>query len=543
MNTLSDRTKALLDIPDDVLEKVQFVLPSVIYDRADPDGFKVSLTSEKEDPALTREVLQAECWRKFNKNPQVNTAVRGIVGRITGLGFEATSEHPQIQEAIEEIELDWRNRLYNNWRSYVGRAKVEGELFLLFSCHVDGFIEVDFIDPSTIKDGGDDDTGIIFHPKKKMLPIFYNISDPTNGTLVEQVPSVFVARDPALVNDVLSHQGFNSALQKSSKSRKKVFAKCGGFYRFVVAWDMGFVTRRAISYLRTTLEWLNHYEDLKKYEIDHKKANGAYAWVFSFEDIKAFRLWMSLPEEEQKKTGMMQKIVPGSRLFVPPGIKVEAKTPNLPNISDSDTDIMQMAVSGLNEPSDVTTGTSKGTFASVKASRGPMSDRTSDEVAYFDRFYRYDFWGSIFWLKHLISGFPKVIELEEVIGFKNGKDVMGKHAYKPEQLVETNYPQSETVDMGGRVKAILGSKHGPLPESIGLPPSEAAKRIGMGSYGRNRIRKANEDKKYPPLVYSVDSNAVESLQEKVEGEKPKDKKVDPKADPKNTQKKKPEENK
>ena len=71
----------------------------------DPDGFLVTASSDKDDPNATRQALQEYCWLKFNRNPQVNTSVRGTVGRMTGLGFEATSEIPQIQDVIDDVEL------------------------------------------------------------------------------------------------------------------------------------------------------------------------------------------------------------------------------------------------------------------------------------------------------------------------------------------------------------------------------------------------------------------------------------------------------
>lgn len=524
MPTSQEAINALLALDDSDLEKVSFAFPSMVIasPREDADGFPTLSTHEKETRSLTRQYLQQQCWNKFVENPQVNTNVRGVVGRITGMGFEVSSEIYEIQTVLKQIELDWRNRLYANWRAYVGRGKVEGELFLILTAHEDGFVEVDFMDPSVLGDSGDEDTGIIFHPRKTMLPLFYNISD-DSGRVVEQIPSIFVAYDPNLVNSVSGHKDYDRTLQQPARSRRHVFRKVGGYNRFVVAWDQSFVTRRAVSHLRTVLQWLNHYEDLKKYEIDHKKASGAYVWAVSFEDVKAFRLWCSLSDADRKLTALTQPVFPGSRLFLPPGMKIEAKSPNLPSLSNQDTDIMQMAISGLNEASDVTTGTVGGTYASVKATRGPMSDRVSDEVAYFDRFYRYDFWGAIFFLRHITVNFPQFFKKEEVIGFKKGENVIGTREYMVVELIETSYPVSETVDLEARARAVLGSKHGPLPESVGLPGSKAAGYMGIGGYGLNRLKKATEDLHYPPLVYSIDSNKAEKIQEKAEGEKPKGK--------------------
>jgi hypothetical protein len=523
---VDDALQALLALSDDDLEKIKFTLPSIVVSSTavDADGFPTGTSGAgsnfdvKDESALTRGYLQKECWNKFNRNPQINTSVRGLTGRIVGMGFEATSAIAEIQEAIEETELDWRNRLYANWRPYVSRAVVEGELYLVLTCHENGFIEVDFMDPSVLSGGGDDDTGIIFHPRKTILPVFYIVD--RNGEK-EHIPSVYVAYDPNLVNDVAGHDSYDKRLQSGSRDRKTRFKSIGGFKRFVLGWDRGFCTRRAISYLRTTLEWLNYYEDLKKYEIDHKKAIGAYAWEFSFEDIKAFRLWANLTPEEKKATAVMAPILPGTRLFLPPGMKLTPRSPQIPSISNSDTDILQMVISGLNEASDVTTGTVGGTYASVKASRGPMADRTQDEVCWFDNFYRFDFWGSIFHLKHKLIGFPEFFEVEEAVGFKDKEPVMKKVKRRPERLIETSYPMSEIVDLNQRTQAILGSKHGPMPESLGLPPSKAASMLGIGGYGRMRLRKATEDHQYPPLAYSIDADRADAIQEQAEGEQPK----------------------
>lgn len=509
-----DQVRAFIaEMPDEVFKELQFTVPwqgsgVTSETRTDPDGMPMSF--DKGESEYTREYLQTESWNKFNRNPQVGTAIRGTAGRITGLGFEATSEIHEIHEEILNIEYDPRNRLYYYWNKYVCRLLTEGELFVILTCHKNGFIEVDFLDPAAVSGGGDDDTGIIFHPSKATMPLFFNVSK--SGSIVDQIPSIFIARYPDLIDVAKKHADYDRSLQQNSRGREHIFREFKGYKRFIVSVDRGFMTRRAVSYIRAILEWCNFYEDLKRYEIDHKKSSGAYAWVITFEDVKSFKLWVSLSDSEREKTALMQPVVPGSKLFLPPGMKIEPKNPNLPKISDSDTDIMQMIVSGLNESADVTTGTVKGTYAGVKATRGPMSDRTSDEVAYFDRFYKFDFWSSVFFLKSKISGFPEYFEVENAVGFKDGEPIFKKVKRRPEFLIDVSYPTSETVDMESRVKALMGVKHGPLTEAMGLPVSEAAKRLGIGNYGRNRLRKATEDKKYPKPVYSVDAEAAQEKQ-------------------------------
>ena len=250
-------------LTDEELKQYQFAVPWQ-YDPSessyvDPDGAPILSTTSKEEPR-SRSALQAECWNKFNRNPQINTSVRGLAGRIAGKGFETTSEEMEVQKVIDEIELDPRNRLYNYWPKYIARANVEGELFLCLTCHKDGFIEVDFIDPATISEKGDDDTGILFHPSKTNMPLFYNVSlDEDRLDEYDQIPSIFIARYPELIKIAQKNENFIRKHQNSSKNRKKAFKKFQGFFRFIISWDKSFITRRATSYLKTTIEWLNYY--------------------------------------------------------------------------------------------------------------------------------------------------------------------------------------------------------------------------------------------------------------------------------------------
>lgn len=541
---LKDFSKFLEDVPDEQLSALQFSFPwqhdpDFSNEYSDPD-FK-----DKGKKAKTRNELADECWAKLHENPQVNTAIRGKMGRLTGLGFETTSGINEIQDAIEETELDQRNRLYNYWPKYVARSNVEGELFLCLTCHAGGFVEVDFMEPKEISGGGDQDSGIIFHPTKTTMPLFYNVRrqayEPSSkwGKKLkdgyreyEQIPSIFIARYPSLINIAKLHSDYSRPKQQKSRSQKQVFRSIGGYNRFIVAWDKSFITRRAISYLRTILEWLNHYENLKKYEIDHKKSSGAYLWWFKITDARAFKQWLVLSEADRKKTGIMAKKTPGSSLVTPPGIELQCINPSLTQIKDQDPDILQMVTSGLDEPLDVTTGSPSGTFSSVKASRGPMTDRTADEVSYFTRFLRHDFWGSIFFLKAAVGAFKETIAVEEARSFKiveedvlqldgttkkeeKAEPVFESVERKPEMLIDFSFPVSETQNLEGRVKAVLGAKHGPISETLGISKKTTADLVGIGGYARQRLVKATEDRNYPELVYTLDA---ESIQEKKEAE-------------------------
>jgi len=184
---------------------------------------------------------------------------------------------------------------------------------------------------------------------------------------------------------------------------------------------------------------------------------------------------------------------------------VEAQNPKLPTISEGDTDILHMVTGGLNEPEDISTGQSKGTFASVKASRGPMSDRTSDEVAYFERFLRYDFYKSVFFLKSKVSDFPETFSVQEAVDFKDQEPVFKEVDKKPEELIDISFPLSEVNDAETKARAFLGVKHGSVYDVLGIPNDVIAKKLGFGNYRKMRLQQASEEKKYPKLEPPVDA--------------------------------------
>ena len=482
----------------------------------DADGFAVANANDMGD----REKYQQVLWEKFNTNPYIGTAVRGQVGRLTGFGFEITSEIWDINEAVEENEYDPRNRLFMNWSKYVGRAIIEGELFLCLTVHKDGFIETDFIDPSNIAGGGED--GVLYHPSKATLPLFYFVtpvdvtSQPEDKMLV---PSINLAYYPDLFKLAKDLDGFQANLLEDSKGGTK-YAKIGNFKRFIVSWDRSFVSRRNISNLRTILVWLNHYENLKQYEIDHKKSAGAYLWVITIEDPKSFRTWLSLTDAERKKTGIMAKKTPGGTLILPPGMKMEAHAPKLPAISEGDTDILHMVTGGLNEPEDISTGLSKGTFASVKASRGPMSDRMADEIAYFDRFLKFEYYRAVFFLKNKVGNFPETFSVKTAIDYdKNQKPIFKNIKKKPEFLIDVTFPVSEVIDAETRARAYLGVKHGSIYDTLGIPNKEIAKRMGFGNYPRLRLAQEVEKDRYPELAPPLDSGGQQLDQQGIDKKK------------------------
>jgi len=520
VRSFTDIGKIIGELPDDAVQHLSFAINNSISGESiggkrpnvDEDGFP--LLSGLSDYASFNE-LQQQCWSKFVRNPQINSHVRDYTGNLTGFGFETSSHVVEINDVIELISEDPRNNLIINMTKYVARAEIEGELFLPLTLQRDGFVEIDFADPSSLKGGGDKNSGIIFHPKKPTMPLLYLFEVATaHGTEVHAYPSIYLAYYPDLWGQVNNHKSLLGKKIIYPKKSGKPYSQLGGFSSFVVSWNKGYLTPRNVSHIRTTLEWLNYYEDLKKYEIDHKKSSGAYLWIISFEDIKAFRVWLAMSDVEKAACGLMEAKTPGGTLMVPPGTKVTCMNPQLPSISGTDTDILRMVVSGLNRPEDMVTGVSSGTtFAGIKATRGPQADRTRDEIAYFDRFLIFEFWRAIFFLHSAATGFPSLFRRQEVIGFDKEKEPTTRWVKKsPHKLISIGFPTSEVSDTESTSKALLGVKHGSVVDTLGIPKENVARRMGFSGYRKLRYLAAEEDMELPELILTEDDESVQEKQ-------------------------------
>ncbi len=499
--------QALIDMPDDQLKET--MLNVGIYGgkitKVDDEGFPIYGKGTAE---LIRDVLelQQECWKKYNTNPQISTAITDNSGIVCGKGFSISSPHQDIRKFLNEIIKDSRNRLYANFKKFYTRSDIEGELFLSLTAHNDGFVEIDFMHPEKL-------VKIYYHPSKSTLPLYYTfkiMEEDSSGLQTEKlvnIPSIYLFEMPNLIPLMEKSADFKNNPTRAFRRNRRKFKKTGGYQTFIVAWDKSLFTERNVSQMATTIEWANHYENLKRYEIDHKRSSGSYLWTVTFEDVKAFKRWLALTDEEKAKTGIMQTKTPGGTLVLPPGMSLEVKNPQLPKISDSDTDILHMITSGLNKPEDMVTGQSNGTYGSVKASRGPESDRNKNRQYDWEIFLRYDFFRFVFLMG---SRFRKMeIEREEevVLDFKDQKEVFGKESVPVWESMEITFPMSEVSDLESTTKALMGVKHGSLADTLGIPNAHIAEKLGMPNYRSLRAKHAIEKKKYPELVIAVEENS------------------------------------
>jgi hypothetical protein len=518
-----DFKKTILSMSDEELasSKLLFTMPDGSKGMVvDEDGFPV-VAKYSEETSEGIQQLQRECWKKYNTNPQVYTSIDDTGGYLAGAGFEFYSEYEDVQEFLYKMITDSRNRLYSFFEKYIMRSEIEGELFLSATIHEDGFVEIDFVPPSALI-SDKDHKGVVYHPRKSSMPLFYlvEIKDDEGKEVKYAIPSIYVSEYPEdMAAKVTGHKLVKESGYKIyNRSNKAVFKKFGGFRTFIISWDRSLFTDRNISHLRTVIEWANHYEELKRYEIDHKRSSGSYLWVATFEDMNAFRKWVSLTDEEREATGFFKPKTPGGTVVLPPGMKLECKNPNLSKISDADTDIMEMVVSGLNKSEDMVTGSNSGTYASVKASRGPESDRKEMKTERFRRFLVYDFWRHIFRIKSVVTPKFKIARDAEIVkGFDDKKEpIFGKKFLPIWESLEITFPSSEVSDMESAAKGLLGVKHGSVIDTLGIPPSVVAKKLGFRNYTRMRLQHAAEDAKYPVLASAVDAADSESQQENKE---------------------------
>jgi hypothetical protein len=74
---------------------------------------------------------------------------------------------------------------------------------------------------------------------------------------------------------------------------------------------------------------------------------------------------------------------------------------------------------------------------------------------------------------------------------------------------------SRLEDIESIAKALLGSKHASVVDTLGIPREVVARRLGFTNYGALRRAKATEDENFPETLSAFDQ---ESVQEKAEGE-------------------------
>ena len=475
----------------------------------------VDSQSDKNESGFDRKRINSEAWKKFNENPFVRRSINDVVGRVTGEEFGFFSRVRDIQEWMNTIIYDVRNELYKAWDGYVARKLVETELFLALTIdETDGFVEVDVVEPGLIDGTTDFCTGgIVTHPTKTTLPIYYNVKlTDTNGYNKDVlIPSIYTAYLPNIEESVA---GKLNGLGTPPKASKEVKAKTKGklkYRTYIVSWHHGIrEIIRTVSDLRTIFEPLEDYKEAKKWRFEYMKALCSYFIFYEFEDVKSWLRWLALTDEQKRSTGLGQPLRPADKLFLPPGVKGTIQNPQIPSLSGQDEDLLKMISSGMRQPYDMLSGDLKGpTYASVKGSRNPYLDYISDLRNTAEQFFVHDFWKAVFYIKACFDKSYSQYKIKEVVGFKNKKEVSETVTYKPEQLIDAVFPQSSSVDVQSVANAMLGSKRGSLSYHLGISKEMIANRLGINNFYGALLKGATERANIPEDLLPEDKSIDE----------------------------------
>jgi hypothetical protein len=106
-------------------------------------------------------------------------------------------------------------------------------------------------------------------------------------------------------------------------------------------------------------------------------------------------------------------------------------------------------------------------------------------------------------------------KVNKVTGFKDQEEIV-ETVYEPcYKFVDVNLPVSRLEDIEATATALLGSKHGSIVDTLGIPRKRVAQRLGFSDYDVLRKEKAEEDRSYPETLSALNQ---EQVQEKAEGE-------------------------
>lgn len=454
--------------------------------------------------------LHGEVWRQYEESPFVGTSVRDTVGFLTGQGFGISSGEGDVDDLIYETNEHFANKLYRRFKAYALQRCVSGELHLILTVNPrarggKGLVEVDWADPKEI-------TGIRFHPRKTRMPLLYRLG---SGEGAELVPTIDVIHDPSLLAAARSDKcpvygtcPVDPEQLAGLKRRDPKLKPLGGYRRFIVEWEGSSLTKRELSTLRSVIVWSNFYTLLKLIEIDHKRAMSAFVWNLDFTDAASFESYLAIPPEKRAEMGLEKPKKTASTVITPPGASLKAVCPQLPSLSGQDTDIKEAMVGGLNQPSDAVTGTSDGTYASVKASRGPWGARMQDVQEEFRRFLVHDLYGNIVTIHRAIFGLNPSHSGPRVVGFDEKQQPIVKiRPLRIDELILVDLPLFDAGDFEKMVKAWLGTKHPGAANALGISNAFVARRIGIHNYTRERMLFETERKTMPALEKSIDQEA------------------------------------
>lgn len=469
----------------------------------DPLSESVSIDGGSKESKPEWRELQKQCWNKYRSFGPLNASVNSKSDYTAGNGFSFYSEDLEIGRFVDELFYAHRNELYARLPGWVTRMQAEVELFLLLAFDEEGRVTIRTLEPSRIAGESDDEsTGLITNPDDATQTLFYMYKD-------EQIPDINIAYDyESLLKAAKKAKGFDAGKTKNSKAKNKsLFKEVGGYRRFVIHWKnlTGIPEyKRDTSNIAAILEAINLYWMAIKWQMDHKKAQTAYAIEFNFDNSPpgklAWILYKNMTPAEKATAGFSGTLAPGSKISTPPGVTVEIHSPQVQKMDGENRDLLNIAGAGAQSPADMFQGDSRGaTNASIKSSRPPLEMEIENLQFKLANFMKYGVLRGAFTVASKIKKFPETFK-KPFLERKPSKEQYDEKIVwldvEPAELVEVSTPivRFETNPQE-KASAFLGNNHAGLV-SKDVSRERAASVLGVKDWKREKDKKHLEDRLY-----------------------------------------------
>jgi len=482
----------------------QSTFSAAVY-TSDPSIEDVTADGDSKPPKDDWATLQSHCWSKYRNFGPINATVNAKSDYTAGSGFDVYSDDLDISRFLFDLWYSRRNRLYSRAPGLMTRMQAEGELFLLLVFDEEGRVTIRVVEPGRIKgdtgDATDKSAGLISNPDDATETLFYIYKEN------ELIPDINIAFDPDLLKVAKTIPVFDVKKTAPSLGKGGKYKKIGGYRRFILHWKnlTGIHEyKRDTSSLYAILEALNMYWNAIKWQLDHKKAQAAYALEFDFEDSGtgklAWLLYKKMTPAEKKAAGFSGALTPGSRIMTPPGVKLSIKNPQLQKMDGENRDLLNLAGAGASSPTDMFQGDSRNTsHAAIQSTRAPLELDIENMQYKFSCFVKYELLRSCFYVASQFGLLPEVFK-KPMVRRKPGKKGYDASIEfidaEPIELIGINTPVVRFEgDPHEKASAFLGNNHEGL-KTIGLSNERIARSMGIRDLTLERDKKFIEDQKY-----------------------------------------------
>lgn len=474
--------------------------------------------------------IQDETWNKYQNSPVISNAIDTIADLAVGSSFSISSTIPELDTIIRRHVYSQENDLVYAVNGWTRQMLIDGEMFLLgvisepgnrLADEIDDYSDMPFVQFLELPPGDfPSDSGdkcFIRSPSNPRMILAY-VRKGSNGQ-EEWIPSwALLERPRERMKELRSVEGFQERYLKSSRvpDRKRgLFRDFGGFYRFILHWPglSGLrYQQRSTAAARTSLEWVNRYEDAVKWRLDYLKAQASWTLVVKFSDTPEgrmmWRLWTNMTAAEKDATGLTKVLTPGSRIFAPPGMEIKIENPQLESGTEQNQDLLTHAGAGTGTPQDIFTGNvGNATYGALKATRSPFSMRIAALQDKLDHFLRFSVFRVICIVHQRFNQLPKSYPDNRVASMENGEPTFTTVNLEPWWFIDVEFPPTAIVEDESIIRQFLGSKH-PGAQALGLSRNYMMRRLGITNPDVQAFQRAIEDKKYGDLDLSAPTERV-----------------------------------